>query len=77
MRSTLAVALAAALAAAPLAAQSAKQQLAASIDSRFAAYTRVADQIWSFAEVGYQETKSSSLLQGELRLSPSTVVASR
>jgi aminobenzoyl-glutamate utilization protein B len=67
MRSTLAVALAAALAAAPLAAQSAKQQLAASIDSRFAAYTRVADQIWSFAEVGYQETKSSSLLQGELQ----------
>jgi aminobenzoyl-glutamate utilization protein B len=38
----------------------------ASIDSRAAAYGHVALQIWSFAEVGYQEVKSSALLQEQL-----------
>ncbi len=38
----------------------------AGIDARAAHYGEVARQIWSFAEVGYQETKSSALLQSEL-----------
>jgi len=44
-----------------------KDRLAASIDDRFAHYANVAQQIWSFAEVGYQERQSSALLQNELR----------
>ncbi|HEY3286090.1 MAG TPA: amidohydrolase [Gemmatimonadaceae bacterium] len=38
----------------------------ASIDARAAHYSDVAHQIWGFAEVGYQEVKSSALLQREL-----------
>ncbi|HEY7290477.1 MAG TPA: amidohydrolase [Vicinamibacterales bacterium] len=38
-----------------------------SIDARRDAYAAVAKQIWGFAEVGYQEQKSSALLQDELR----------
>jgi aminobenzoyl-glutamate utilization protein B len=37
-----------------------------SIDARATHYGEIARQIWSFAEVGYQETKSSALLQSEL-----------
>ncbi len=37
------------------------------MDARGAAYGTVARRIWEFAEVGYQETKSSALLQEELR----------
>lgn len=33
----------------------------ASIDQKAAAYRDVALKIWSFAEVGYQETRSSAL----------------
>jgi aminobenzoyl-glutamate utilization protein B len=47
-------------------AQSAKQQITASLDAKFATYRNVANQIWSLAEVGYQETQSSALLQSEL-----------
>ena len=47
-------------------AQTAKQQITASIDGKFASYSNVANQIWSLAEVGYQETQSSALLQSEL-----------
>jgi aminobenzoyl-glutamate utilization protein B len=47
--------------------QDVKSELAASIDARRAAYTAVSDQIWSFAELGYQEHKSSALLQQQLR----------
>jgi len=36
----------------------------ASIDQKAAAYRDVALEIWSFAELGYQETKSSALLPG-------------
>ncbi|MEP6732103.1 MAG: amidohydrolase [bacterium] len=36
------------------------------IDTRAAHYADVAKQIWGFAEVGYQEAKSSALLQSEL-----------
>ncbi len=38
-----------------------------SIDQRAGAYATVAHQIWSYAEVGYQETRSSALLQQQLR----------
>src|SRR6476661_10611558 len=38
-----------------------------SIDAKRATYVDVAKQIWSFAEVGYQETKSSALLQQQLK----------
>src|SRR5215212_1659449 len=47
-------------------AQDAKAQLAASIDARRSDYVAIANQIWSLAEVGYQEHASSKLLQGEL-----------
>ena len=38
----------------------------AGIDAASAKYADVARQIWQFAEVGYQEVKSSALLQSEL-----------
>ena len=37
------------------------------LDARRDSYAGVARQIWGFAEVGYQETKSSALLQQQLR----------
>jgi aminobenzoyl-glutamate utilization protein B len=37
------------------------------IDARRDTYATVAKQIWGFAEVGYQEQKSSALLQQQLR----------
>jgi aminobenzoyl-glutamate utilization protein B len=37
------------------------------LDARHNHYAAVAKQIWGFAEVGYQEEKSSALLQQELR----------
>jgi aminobenzoyl-glutamate utilization protein B len=40
----------------------------ASIDAKAAAYGDVAMKIWSFAEVGYQENKSSALLQEQLKV---------
>jgi aminobenzoyl-glutamate utilization protein B len=46
-----------------------------SIDQKAKAYADVAMQIWSFAEVGYQETKSSALLQAELGRAGFTVAA--
>ena len=59
------------LVAAPLGAQSGSSadktaRMLAGIDSRAAHYADVAKQIWGFAELGYQETKSSALLQSEL-----------
>ena len=47
----------------------------ASIDAKGAAYRDVALKIWSFAEVGYQETRSSALLQEQLRAAGFTVNA--
>jgi aminobenzoyl-glutamate utilization protein B len=38
-----------------------------SLDRDYERYARVAKQIWDWAEVGYQETRSSALLQEELR----------
>src|SRR6059036_2411744 len=37
------------------------------IDARRDTYATVAKEIWGFAEVGYQEVKSSALLQQQLR----------
>ncbi len=53
----------------------AKQRMATSIEAKSAHYADVASQIWGFAEVGYQETKSSALLQSELRAAGFTVQA--
>ena len=49
-----------------LAAQDQRQTVGQSIDQKAAHYAQVARQIWDFAEVGYQEERSSKLLQGEL-----------
>ena len=57
------------------ASQDAKVDLASSIDARRAAYIGIADQIWAFAELGYQEHKSSALLQRELTAAGFTVQA--
>lgn len=45
------------------------------IDSRYEATAGMARTIWEYAEVGYQETKSSNLLQGALRAEGFNVVA--
>jgi aminobenzoyl-glutamate utilization protein B len=46
-----------------------------SIDAKRSAYAEVARQIWGFAEVGYQEEKSSALLQRQLRAAGFDVTA--
>jgi aminobenzoyl-glutamate utilization protein B len=43
------------------------------LDAKAAHYGDVAKQIWNFAEVGYMETKSSALLQSELKSAGFTV----
>ncbi|MBI2536812.1 MAG: amidohydrolase, partial [Gemmatimonadetes bacterium] len=43
------------------------QAALASLDANYQRYTQVAKQIWDWAEVGYQETRSSALLQEQLR----------
>ena len=45
------------------------------IEANRDAYADVAMQIWNFAEVGYQETSSSALLQGRLKAAGFTVQA--
>jgi aminobenzoyl-glutamate utilization protein B len=47
----------------------------ASIDQKAAIYRDVAMKIWSLAEVGYQETQSSALLQQQLRAAGFTLSA--
>ena len=42
-------------------------KLIGNVDAYAARMTQVALQIWSMPEVGYQETKTSALLQSELR----------
>lgn len=49
-----------------LVAQKTKKDVIKSIDAKSEEYTKVAMQIWGFAEVGFQETKSSALLQETL-----------
>jgi aminobenzoyl-glutamate utilization protein B len=60
---------------APVLAQDARQAAVQSIDQKSGQYAKVARQIWDLAEVGYQETESSKLLQGELRAAGFTVEA--
>lgn len=38
-----------------------------SLENKMAHYSEVAQKIWSFAEVGYQEVKSTALLQDQLK----------
>ena len=57
------------------AAQSGKEVVAAHIEAGRANYANVAQQIWDLAEVGYQEEKSSGLLQSELKAAGFTVDA--
>jgi aminobenzoyl-glutamate utilization protein B len=47
-------------------AQRTKEEVIKSIDDKYAAYSAVAQKIWEYAEVGFQEEKSSALLQKEL-----------
>lgn len=46
--------------------QKTKEDVAKSIDAGYDHYSAIAKKIWEFAEVGYQETKSSALLQETL-----------
>jgi aminobenzoyl-glutamate utilization protein B len=55
------------LAGAHLRAQDPREAMLASLDASYQRYAQVAKQIWDFAEVGYQETQSSALLQQQLR----------
>ena len=48
-------------------AQSAKKNLLKSLDRETGRYATIAKQIWGYAELGYQETKSSALLQKTLK----------
>jgi aminobenzoyl-glutamate utilization protein B len=45
------------------------------LDARSGGYAQVARQVWEFAEVGYQEARSSALLQDQLRAAGFTVEA--
>jgi aminobenzoyl-glutamate utilization protein B len=51
----------------PVAAQDGKSFVSDFIDRHAGTYADIAQSIWDLAEVGYQETKSSALLQGTLR----------
>ena len=53
----------------------AKADVLRAIDVQHAHFAGVAKQIWSFAEVGFKEVKSSALLQQELRNAGFTVEA--
>ncbi len=50
-----------------------RQALTAAVDRAAPRMGEVAKQIWDYAEVGYQETKSSALLQSELKAAGFTV----
>jgi aminobenzoyl-glutamate utilization protein B len=52
-----------------------KTAIIASLDAQAPAYAAIAHQIWGFAEVGYQEVKSSALLQEKLKAEGFTVKA--
>jgi aminobenzoyl-glutamate utilization protein B len=74
MRAIVATLLLAAIAA-PLVAQRDATAVLAALDAKAPAYAGIAKQIWGFAEVGYQETKSSALLQEQLRAAGFAVAA--
>lgn len=48
-------------------AQNSKSEALKSIDNQKEKYTTIADEIWNLAEMGYQEEKSSALLQNTLK----------
>jgi len=48
-------------------AQKSKEEVIKSIDSKYDQYSTTAKKIWDFAEVGFQETQSSALLQQTLK----------
>lgn len=48
-------------------AQKTEQEILKSIDAKYDQYSAIARKIWEFAEVGYQETQSSALLQATLK----------
>ncbi len=50
-------------------------QVAATIQKSSSSYIDMAQQIWEWAEVGYQETRSSQLLQQQLRKAGFTISA--
>jgi aminobenzoyl-glutamate utilization protein B len=76
MRYWLTIVTLALLAQASIRAQTPDRQAAlAGIDSRAQHYGDIALQIWGFAEVGYQEQKSSALLQAQLKAAGFTVTA--
>jgi len=56
-------------------AQKSKQEVIKLIDAEQARYASLADKIWEFAEVGYQEVKSSALLQETLKQAGFTIEA--
>jgi aminobenzoyl-glutamate utilization protein B len=75
-RSLLVVALATTPAVVALRAQAVDTRpVLASIDAKARTYAEVAMKIWSFAEVGYQETRSSALLQEQLKAAGFAVTA--
>jgi aminobenzoyl-glutamate utilization protein B len=51
----------------PKTAQKAETELLQSIDTKYDQYASIARKIWEFAEVGFQETQSSALLQSTLK----------
>ncbi|MBY0432693.1 MAG: amidohydrolase [Cyclobacteriaceae bacterium] len=48
-------------------AQKTKQDIIKSIDTKYETYSATAKKIWDYAEVGFQETQSSALLQQTLK----------
>ena len=52
-----------------------KEQAAANIQSNYETYKKVALDIWNYAESGFKENKSSTLLQNTLRENGFTVEA--
>lgn len=48
-------------------AQKTKPEIIKAIDTKYDQYTTIANKIWEYAEVGFQETQSSALLQETLR----------
>jgi len=67
--------LTAALAALPHFAIAQEQEMMTRIDARYDQTASIARQIWEWAEVGYQEEKSSALLQTTLRDAGFTITA--
>ncbi len=59
----------------PVGAADEKDALLRGIDAKRDTYADIEKQIWAFAEVGYQEVKSSALLQQQLKAAGFTVNA--